>query len=60
MIHVDIVVVHQFKDEFVLFSWLGNFSDTVTITIFLNLNTIHLHLEGVMYVPDIIPCSFNS
>lgn len=59
MVHIYIVVVHEFEDEFVLFRRLRNFSDTIAITVFLNLDTVHLHLEGVVHVSDVIPRSFN-
>jgi hypothetical protein len=59
VVHIYIVVVHKLEDEFVLFRGLRNFSDTIAITVFLNLDTVHLHLEGVVHVSDVIPRSFN-
>lgn len=60
MVHVNIVIVHHFEDEFILLRWFSNFADAVAVTVFLDLDSIHLHLQSIMNVSNIIPCALNS
>jgi hypothetical protein len=43
MVHIYIVIVHEFEDELVLFRRFGDFSNAIAITIFLNFDSVHLH-----------------
>jgi hypothetical protein len=43
MVHIYIVIVHEFEDELVLFRGLSDFSNTIAVTVFLNLDSVHLH-----------------
>ena len=55
MIHVYVVIVHSSVNELVLLFSFSDLPNAVTVAVLLNLDSVHLHLKGIMYMSDIIP-----
>lgn len=60
MIHVNVIIVHQFINELILLLTFSYLSNAITVTILLDLNTVHLHFESIMHMSNVIPGTFNQ
>ena len=60
VVHIHVVVVHGAKDKLILLVPLSNLSDRVAVALLLDFGPVHLHLEGVMHVSNVVPRAFDK